>query len=476
MATLGLVSQHPGSFGSHKHYYLQQPQSPPQQQQHYGSPPPAPQPPQQQHQLAHMQPTLPHSHPQPPQHHYYHSGPASSFASSPSTTSYSQPNTSTAAYFLPPSKPYDGSAQHPHTQQHPTAHYYSPQPMAGMQPMQATAAMTGTSSTLAPAPSSHSLLSSTASIASSSCPAPSSSSSSSSSSSQPAVSHMVQVNGSQYVLSPVQPASSSSTPSYPVMLIPVAASSHQHDSSSCPHSTHSGGSVSSHSVGSSSGSSSGGMSEEERKARHIKTPQQMRVLKVAYALNSKPGKEEMKSLMKDTKCSYNEVCRWFRNERHKEKKINDGKVVVEGKTPPSASADAAASTGSTAEKTAAASEDGQPHSPSSVSLPSTPASSQPSSPQSSVGSGADGDRRLSAWLRVFTAEFTCEQQQAALRQLISRTRTLAESGNELENLMNGKRSRGAARHEDSDGAADTEDDEPAGPIKRQKAEEAVAEA
>ena len=398
MATIGLMSQHPGTFANHKHYYVQQqPHSPPQQ--HYTAPPPPPQQSQPQH--PHMQP--------PP--HYYHSAPTSSFASSPSTSSYSHPTTSTAAFFIPPNKPYDGSGPHHHPQPPPPSHYYNQAPMQHM-PVQAAAATASSPST---GPSSHP-------------PPPSSSSGPTpavAASSSPALPHMVQVNGSQYVLSPVQPTS---TP-YPVMLIPVASNSQQHDSSS----------------------SSGGLSDDERKARHIKTPQQMRVLKGAYTANPKPGKDEMKVLMKETKCSYNEVCRWFRNERHKEKKIRDsirdGRATVDGKegtaaTPSEAATDSSVTNGgSTADmRPAAASVDSTPHSPSS-SMPSTPASSQPSSPLSSVGSAADGDLRLTAWLHVFTSEFTSEQQQAAMRELISRTRTLAESGKELENLLNGKRAR-----------------------------------
>ena len=269
-------------------------------------------------------------------------------------------------------------------------------------------------------------------------------------SSSPGMPHMVQVNGSQYVLSSVQPAS---TP-YPVMLIPVASNSH-HDSGS----SHSQQQLSHSGHHSSSASSS--MSDDERKARHIKTPQQMRVLKSAYTQNAKPGKEEMKTLMKETKCSYNEVCRWFRNERHKEKKIKDGRLAMDAKAaaasstpPPAAAATNATITddsgsgriGSTVDSKpvdalSGAETDDRPQSPSSSSVPSTPASSQPSSPLSNGSGAADGDRRLIAWLHVFTAEFTSEQQQAALRELISRTRSLAESGNELEGLLNGKRGR-----------------------------------
>ena len=427
MATIGLMSQHPGGFANHKHYYVQQqPHSPPQQ--HYAAAPPPP-PQQSQPPHPHMQPQ---SHPHQPPPHYYHSAPASSFASSPSSSSYSHPNTSTAAFFLPPSKPYDGSAgPQTHQPQPPPQHYYSQQPMPPM-PVQATA-------TPAPSAAGHP---SHQPQSSSSSPAPSPNVATSST---PAMPQMVQVNGSQYVLSPVQPASTS----YPVMLIPVAANSH-HDNSSNhnSHSAHSQPAHSSHSnsSSSSSGSNSGSMSDDERKARHIKTPQQMRVLKGSYTINPKPGKEEMKALMKETRCSYNEVCRWFRNERHKEKKIKDGRGAVDGKAT-SAIHDAAgpvtATNGGSAvdSKTADAMVESAPQSPSSSSVPSTPASSQPSSPLSTVVGLADGERRLSAWLHVFTAEFTSEQQQAALRELISRTRTLAESGNELECVLNGKRSR-----------------------------------
>ena len=282
--------------------------------------------------------------------------------------------------------------------------------------------------------------------------------------------HMVQVNGSQYVLSSVQPTSAS----YPVMLIPVAAKGHNDSSnnnSNCglthghPH----------HATAVHNGN--GTMSDEERKARHIKTPQQMRLLKNAYVMNPKPGKEEMKSLMKETKCSYNEVCRWFRNERHKEKKIKDGRVAMDVKpvsTPPATAASASSlingSSGIMAEsKPAITPVDNRPQSPSSGSLPSTPASSQPSSPQSSAGSASDGDRRLAAWLRVFTSEFTSEQQQAALRELISRTRTLAESGKELESVLNGKRGRVIADGMKSE-SVETEEDEDEEPVnaKRRK--------
>lgn len=57
-----------------------------------------------------------------------------------------------------------------------------------------------------------------------------------------------------------------------------------------------------------------------RKSRHIKTTHAMRTLKQLFVENCKPSKDAMRSMTLSTGCTYAEVCRWFRNERHKAKK------------------------------------------------------------------------------------------------------------------------------------------------------------
>ena len=47
--------------------------------------------------------------------------------------------------------------------------------------------------------------------------------------------------------------------------------------------------------------------------------------------------------------------------------------------------------------------------------------------------------RLNEWLHVFSSEFSSEMQNAALKELISRTRCIAEQGNQLEGLLKRKR-------------------------------------
>lgn len=61
-------------------------------------------------------------------------------------------------------------------------------------------------------------------------------------------------------------------------------------------------------------------SARPRKSRHIKTTHAMRLLKQLFVENCKPSKDAMRSMTQSTGCSYAEVCRWFRNERHKAKK------------------------------------------------------------------------------------------------------------------------------------------------------------
>lgn len=60
--------------------------------------------------------------------------------------------------------------------------------------------------------------------------------------------------------------------------------------------------------------------EEQRRTRRIKSNHAVRVLKAQFAQNPKPTKEVMRSWQAETGCSYTEICRWFRNERHKQKK------------------------------------------------------------------------------------------------------------------------------------------------------------
>lgn len=61
-------------------------------------------------------------------------------------------------------------------------------------------------------------------------------------------------------------------------------------------------------------------SVEPRRSRHIKTNHAMRLLKQSFVENSKPSKDAMRSMTRSTGCTYAEICRWFRNERHKAKK------------------------------------------------------------------------------------------------------------------------------------------------------------
>jgi hypothetical protein len=69
-----------------------------------------------------------------------------------------------------------------------------------------------------------------------------------------------------------------------------------------------------------------GLVEPPRKpGRHIKSPQQLRILKQFFANNIRPTKSDVKGLVAETGLPHNEVTRWFRNERHKEKKSQEQK-------------------------------------------------------------------------------------------------------------------------------------------------------
>ena len=71
------------------------------------------------------------------------------------------------------------------------------------------------------------------------------------------------------------------------------------------------------------GSLLGGL--DQRKSRHIKSPGQLKTLKIFFQTNQRPSKEDIRKLVKDTGLPHQEVTRWFRNERHKEKKQQEAK-------------------------------------------------------------------------------------------------------------------------------------------------------
>jgi hypothetical protein len=84
-------------------------------------------------------------------------------------------------------------------------------------------------------------------------------------------------------------------------------------------------------LGDPNGMLGGGMSGNQlgldaRKSRHIKSPTQLKALKQFFMTNQRPTKEEIRRLVKETNLPHQEVTRWFRNERHKEKKSNEAKM------------------------------------------------------------------------------------------------------------------------------------------------------
>ena len=68
------------------------------------------------------------------------------------------------------------------------------------------------------------------------------------------------------------------------------------------------------------------MGLDSRKSRHIKSPTQLKTLKLFFQTNQRPTKEEIRKLVKETSLPHQEVTRWFRNERHKEKKSQEAKM------------------------------------------------------------------------------------------------------------------------------------------------------
>jgi len=64
---------------------------------------------------------------------------------------------------------------------------------------------------------------------------------------------------------------------------------------------------------------------DARKSRHIKSPGQLKQLKLFFQTNQRPSKDDIRKLTKDTGLPHQEVTRWFRNERHKEKKQQEAK-------------------------------------------------------------------------------------------------------------------------------------------------------
>jgi len=169
----------------------------------------------------------------------------------------------------------------------------------------------------------------------------------------------------------------------------------------------------------------------------------MKILKHHFAINCKPGKDEMKKLMKETKCSYNEVCRWFRNERHKEKKVREGKQTTQqhtGSSKDDAEGAQQQQQGAALTPPLSPAVPPSPSSSASLSVPSSPlasnssltiSTSQPAAPACSASS-VD---RLSEWLHTFSSEFSCDMQSLALKELILRTKSIAAQGSELERLF-----------------------------------------
>jgi hypothetical protein len=80
------------------------------------------------------------------------------------------------------------------------------------------------------------------------------------------------------------------------------------------------------------GKSSSGSDHKGKGVRHLKSPHQMRQLKLYFATNKRPDKEECRKLVKQTELPYKEVQRWFRNERHKDKKAAETKQEARHET------------------------------------------------------------------------------------------------------------------------------------------------
>jgi hypothetical protein len=70
--------------------------------------------------------------------------------------------------------------------------------------------------------------------------------------------------------------------------------------------------------------------EDDKKLRRVKNPQQLKILKSFYSINIRPNKEQLRSLVLTTHLPLNEITRWFRNERHKDKKSHTSKTFTAG--------------------------------------------------------------------------------------------------------------------------------------------------
>lgn len=61
-----------------------------------------------------------------------------------------------------------------------------------------------------------------------------------------------------------------------------------------------------------------------KRRRRKKNSYQMDILRNAFLINPKPEKNELLQVARETRLTYQEVSRWFRNERHKFKKYKNG--------------------------------------------------------------------------------------------------------------------------------------------------------
>jgi hypothetical protein len=61
-----------------------------------------------------------------------------------------------------------------------------------------------------------------------------------------------------------------------------------------------------------------------KRRRRKKSPQQMCMLREVFSVNPKPTKMCIRVIAQNTHLTYQEVSRWFRNERHKSKKVGRG--------------------------------------------------------------------------------------------------------------------------------------------------------
>jgi len=126
--------------------------------------------------------------------------------------------------------------------------------------------------------------------------------------------------------------------------------------------------------------------------RRLKSAQQLSVLQTFFDTNTKPSKEEINELADTTALSFQEIQRWFRNERHKHKKAqgDDYEELPPTKKSPrrkrsrdtETSASASSATHTTKRRTANSESDSHEYSPHSSPAPGD-GSSPPHSPSHS---------------------------------------------------------------------------------------------